>query len=115
MFIVFFYLCGAFFIISKESVKYVQSLGKVCVLDIEIEGVKQIKRSDLNPVCVFIMPPSVEELRNRLIGRNTETPDSLSKRISQASREIEFGMKLFHLIFIFCLVDAFQIRQESPI
>lgn len=76
--------------------RHVQSLGKVCVLDIDIEGVKQIKNSDLDPVCVFILPPSVEELRERLIARNTETPDSLKKRLDQASREIEFGMSCFN-------------------
>lgn len=65
----------------------------MCVLDIEIEGVKQIKSTDLNPVCVFILPPSIEELRNRLVSRNTETPDSLKKRLTQATREIEFGMQ----------------------
>lgn len=77
--------------------RHVQSLGKVCVLDIEIEGVKQIKSSDLNPVCVFIMPPSVDELRNRLVGRNTETPESLMKRLNQAQTEINFGMNIHYL------------------
>lgn len=76
---------------SKKSAEHVQSLGKVCVLDIEIEGVKQIKASNLNPVCVFILPPSIDELRKRLIGRNTETSDSLKKRLEQATREIDFG------------------------
>lgn len=76
---------------SKQAVRHVQSLGKVCVLDIEMEGVKQLRGSDLNPVCVFIMPPSIDELRIRLVQRNTETPDSLRKRLDQARPEIEFG------------------------
>lgn len=76
---------------SKRSVRNVQSLGKVCVLDIDIEGVKQLKESDLNAICVFILPPSIDELRNRLVERNTETADSLKKRLDQASREIAFG------------------------
>lgn len=87
---------------SKQSVQHVQSLGKVCVLDIEIEGVKQIQNSDLNPVCVFILPPSIDELRSRLVGRNTETPDSLKKRLEQAAREIEFGQTegIFHKVIL---------------
>lgn len=69
----------------------VQGQQKVCVLDIEIEGVKQIRNSDLNPLLVFIMPPSIEELKKRLTLRNTETPESLQKRLDTATREIEYG------------------------
>lgn len=73
-----------------------QNAGKVCVLDIEIEGVKQIRDSDLNPLLVFVMPPSVDELKRRLIARNTETSESLQKRLDTATREIEYGaMKCF--------------------
>lgn len=69
----------------------VQKAGKICVLDIETEGVKQIKKSSLNPLFIFIKPPSVEELEKRLIGRKTETTDSLKRRLSCAQSEIEFG------------------------
>lgn len=66
-------------------------MGKVCVLDIEIEGVKQIRNSDLNPILVFIYPPSLEELENRLRNRKTETEDSLQKRLNTAKIEMEYG------------------------
>lgn len=69
----------------------VQDEGKVCVLDIEIEGVKQVRATDLNPILVFVMPPSIDELRKRLTGRKTETPESLQKRLDTAIREIEYG------------------------
>jgi guanylate kinase len=61
------------------------------VLDIEIEGVKQIRNSDLNPLYVFIEPPSLEELEKRLRKRNTETEESLQKRLNTAKKEIEYG------------------------
>ena len=64
----------------------------MCVLDIEIEGVKQIRDSDLNPLLVFIMPPSINELKRRLEGRKTETAESLEKRLNTARIEIEYGM-----------------------
>lgn len=76
---------------SKKSVQDVQSKGKVCVLDIEIEGVKQIRDSDLRPLLVFIMPPSIEELEKRLTNRQTETPESLQKRLNTATKEIAYG------------------------
>jgi guanylate kinase len=44
---------------SKRAIQAVQHQGKVCVLDIEIEGVKQIRNSDLNPLLVFIRPPTI--------------------------------------------------------
>lgn len=69
------------------------------MLDIEIEGVKQIRNTDLNPIFVFIMPPSIDELRRRLHMRNTETPESLKKRLDTAAREIEYGL-IFREFFI---------------
>lgn len=60
-------------------------------MDIEIEGVKQIKNTNLNPVLVFINPPSIEELEQRLRKRNTETEDSLQKRLNTARAELEYG------------------------
>lgn len=63
------------------------------MLDIEIEGVKQVKNSHLNAVFVFINPPSIEELEKRLRGRNTETEESLNKRLNTAKKELEYGLK----------------------
>lgn len=77
----------------------VRDAGKVCVLDIEVEGVKQIRDSDLNPLLTFVLPPSIDELKRRLIDRKTETPESLQKRLDTAHREIEYGMIYSNRIF----------------
>lgn len=69
------------------------------MLDIEVEGVKQIRDSDLNPLLAFVLPPSIDELKRRLVDRKTETPESLQKRLDTAHREIEYGMHFFQLIF----------------
>lgn len=61
-------------------------------MDIEIEGVKQVKNSHLNAIFVFINPPSIEELEKRLRGRNTETEESLQKRLDTARKELVYGM-----------------------
>ncbi|RVD80250.1 uncharacterized protein DFL_008151 [Arthrobotrys flagrans] len=78
---------------SIQAVKDVQDRGKVCILDIEMEGVKQVKNTDLNDTCtfIFVRPPSIEALRKRLEGRNTETPESLANRLAQAEKELEFA------------------------
>lgn len=76
---------------SFAAVEQVQSAGKVCVLDIEVEGVKQIKKSHLNALFVFIEPPSIEELERRLRGRKTETEESLRLRLDTARQEVVYG------------------------
>lgn len=85
-------MCKNFIVIfSKRAVDDVRRHGKICVLDIEIEGVKQVKRTDLDPLLVFVMPPSIEELERRLRARNTEHEDALKKRLQTACKEIKFG------------------------
>lgn len=76
---------------SKRAVQEVQELGKICVLDIDIQGVKQIKSTDLNPLYVFIKPPSLAELERRLKERKTETAESLKHRLAVAKTELEYG------------------------
>jgi len=78
---------------SKSSVAACQTAGKICILDIDVQGVKQIKTTDLNPRLVFIKPPSMEILKERLVKRGTETETSLQKRLNAAQEELNFGME----------------------
>ncbi|PLB44068.1 hypothetical protein P170DRAFT_459582 [Aspergillus steynii IBT 23096] len=76
---------------SVQAVKDIAERSRICILDIEMEGVKQVKRTDLNARFLFLAPPSVEELEKRLRGRGTETEESLNKRLAQAKNELEFS------------------------
>lgn len=76
---------------SKAAVEEVQKNGKICILEIEIEGAKQVKKTNLNAFFVFIKPPSIEELKKRLEKRNTESKESLDMRLNTAIKEIEYG------------------------
>ncbi|XP_060827001.1 guanylate kinase isoform X2 [Bombus pascuorum] len=78
---------------SKRAVEEVHKAGKICVLDLEMQGVKQIKQSSLDPLYIFIKAPSIEELEKRLRARKTETEDALQRRLSIARLEIEYGEK----------------------
>ncbi|EER28188.1 guanylate kinase [Coccidioides posadasii str. Silveira] len=82
---------GNYYGTSTMAVKNISEKGRVCILDIEMEGVKQVKKTDLNARFLFLAPPSIEELERRLRGRGTETEDSLSKRLAQASNELEYA------------------------
>lgn len=73
----------------KSYVFQMLAQGKNVVLEIEVIGAQQVM--DLMPDCVsiFILPPSLEELKNRLIKRNTETMAKIQKRLEKATVEID--------------------------
>lgn len=77
---------------SRNAVDSVLATGKVCVLDVDVHGVKQIKTTDLPAKYIFISPPSVQDLEKRLRNRNTESEESMKKRLGNAQREIEYGV-----------------------
>ena len=73
--------------------------GKNVILEIEIQGAMQIKAKNPEAVLVFVTPPSFEELRNRLVGRGTETADVIESRLKRASEEAE-GMPSYDYILV---------------
>jgi guanylate kinase len=76
---------------SIKAVEDVQSKGKICILDIDIQGVQKVKTSTLQCKYVFIAPPSIEVLETRLRGRGTETEDKIQIRMKTAHDELAFG------------------------
>lgn len=79
---------------SRGAINRVQMAGLICILDIEMHGVHQIRKTPgLNPHYVFIKPPSLEELEVRLRARKTETEESIKKRLAKAAEEMEYGSK----------------------
>jgi len=76
---------------SIAAVEKVKAEGKVCILDIDIQGVKSVKASNLDAKYLFVMPPSIEGLESRLRGRGTETEDKIQVRMKNALTEIEYG------------------------
>lgn len=85
---------------SIKSVQSVQNQGKICILDIDVQAVQSIKKyisqnssSQLNPVYLFIAPPSLQTLEQRLRGRNTENEEAIQKRLANAKTEVEYGLQ----------------------
>ena len=62
--------------------------GKTAILEIELEGARQVRASFPEAYRIFIMPPSFEELESRLRGRGTETDDVVARRMRRAKEEI---------------------------
>jgi guanylate kinase len=71
----------------------VQRKGQVCILDIDVQGARNVKRSDLNAYFLFIAPPSMEDLEVRLRGRGTESEEDIQKRLGNAAAELEYGQE----------------------
>ena len=73
-----------------EPIEAALERGQDVVLEIEVEGAMQVKdRMGEQAILVFIMPPSLTELRRRLTGRATETPERIEKRLARARDEIQ--------------------------
>lgn len=62
--------------------------GNDVLLEIEVQGAKQVKQKYPHGVFIFLMPPSLDELRERIIGRGTESKEAIEKRIAQAQLEL---------------------------
>lgn len=62
--------------------------GKDVILEIDIQGAMQVKKNNPEGVFVFIMPPSFEELKHRIISRGTETQNDILKRLHEAYKEV---------------------------
>lgn len=82
---------GNYYGTTIKSVEEVAKQGRTCILDIDMQGVKSVKETDLNARFLFLSPPSIEELRKRLEGRGTESAESLEKRIGAAAAEMEYA------------------------
>ena len=73
----------------KSELERLFGEGKHPVLDIEIDGARQVKEHYPDAVLVFVLPPSGTELVERLRGRNTEPPEILKRRLDRAAVELE--------------------------
>lgn len=83
----------------KSEVERIVNAGKVALFDVDVKGGVNIKKfyGD-RALSVFIQPPSIEALRERLIGRATDAPEVIEKRIERASFELTFADKFDKIV-----------------
>ncbi len=75
----------------KAEVERIRDLGKNVIFDVDVVGGLNIKKYYGNEaLAIFVQPPSVEELRNRLTSRSTETEEKIQMRIAKAKHELGF-------------------------
>lgn len=83
----------------RSEVDRIWSKGNVIIFDVDVVGGVNLKRIFGDKACsVFIMPPSIEELERRLIGRGTDAPEVIVKRVAKAGQEIERAPEFDHVV-----------------
>ncbi|XP_061835367.1 guanylate kinase-like [Nerophis lumbriciformis] len=101
---------------SKAAVQDVKDRNLICILDIDMQGVRNIKSTDLNPIYISIQPPSLDILETRLRGRKTDSEENLQKRLNAAKAEIEFSKEagVFDLVIVNDnLDDAYEQLRDA--
>lgn len=98
---------GRFYGTLKEQVERQTAKGENVVFDVDVKGGCNIKKFyGSRALSIFIQPPSVEELRCRLVGRATDAPEVIEQRLSKAAYELTFADKFDHVVVNDDLAEA---------
>jgi guanylate kinase len=89
---------GARYGTPREPIEHWLALGKNVLLEIEIEGARQVRSADPEAMLVFIAPPSWDELKARLQGRGTDTPERQAARLALAEVEMAAAGEFDHIL-----------------
>lgn len=90
----------------RSEIDQILGEGRHAVLDVEIEGARQIRQTMPHSLLVFVLPPSAEELISRLAGRNTEDPDVIKQRVARAAEELAAVREYDYVVVNEELTDA---------
>ncbi|MCX8026996.1 MAG: guanylate kinase [Thermodesulfovibrionales bacterium] len=89
---------GNYYGTSRYKIEEILSSNKDVLLDIDTQGGKSIKLQDPDSVLIFIMPPSFDELKNRLIKRATEPIEKINQRLQNAHKEISESIHYDYIV-----------------
>ena len=90
---------GRYYGTLRSELDRIWANGKIVVFDVDVKGGINIKNMLKDQAfSIFVMPPSIEELRRRIEGRNTETKDTLEQRLARAEMEISMSDKFDKVI-----------------
>ena len=92
---------GSFYGTLRSEVERIWAKGHAIVFDIDVQGGVNLKRIFGDQAfSVFIQAPSVEVLRERLVGRGTDTDEAIEKRVAKAASEMEFAAGKFDHVLV---------------
>jgi guanylate kinase len=81
-----------------DSIRKSQTAGSDIILEIDNQGAKQVKQIFPDSILIYILPPSLEELKKRLINRNTDSVDIINKRLSLAREDISHANEFDYIV-----------------
>ena len=101
----------------KAYVQEQLQAGKDVILEIEVQGALNVKEKNPEALLLFITPPTAEELRNRLVGRGTETMEVINDRKNRAAEEAKFMNRYDYLVINdnldACVEEVHQLIQRE--
>jgi guanylate kinase len=89
---------GAKYGTPEQPVKDALAKGLNVILEIELNGARQVRKNAADAILVFIEPPSWQELENRLINRGTESSESLERRLARAKDELKAAVEFDYVL-----------------
>lgn len=99
---------GEYFGTPKENIENLLEAGKDVILEIDVQGAKQIKKKLPETILIFIMAPSMEEIKRRIKARGAETAEQIVDRFQTAYREINEVNKYNYVVVNDNLEEAIQ-------
>lgn len=81
---------GNYYGTPKKFVEDQIKKGNIVILEIDVQGALQIKKNFSDAIFIFLQPPNLEELRRRIVGRQTETEEVINLRMDNAKKEVEY-------------------------
>jgi len=104
---------GKYYGTLKSELKRIWNEGKIPLLDVDVKGALHVQRQyPEQSFSIFIQPPSVDELKKRLMSRGSETPESIETRVSKAAYEISFKDEFNNIVVNDDLSQACRETEE---
>ena len=89
---------GNYYGTPKEKVDEILNSGKNLLLEIEVQGAKQVISKCPEAITIFMVPPSIEELEKRIRGRRSEPEDIVQQRLNKAKKEMKLVKDYKHVV-----------------
>ena len=89
---------GNFYGTPQHKIEERLNRGEDILLEIDVQGALNVKKKCPEGIYIFLLPPSLEELKRRIEGRGTETPESLARRLANAVTEIKIGLEYNYVV-----------------
>ncbi len=106
---------GSFYGTLRSEIERIWNKGHIILFDIDVKGGVNLKKifGD-NALSVFVRPPSIDILRQRLVGRGTDSPEAIEKRIGKAEEELAYE-KYFDVILVNDILERALSEAEDII